>query len=330
MKKINFLFLTHYIPMCGLLIFIICSGLQGCDRKEEKPLLKTSQAKSHTSLNILASKGRGPKPIWDRVRRNYHITTRQKHQIEQTRVQLFVKQYRQSGKQLIKMSAQASPYLYYVVEQVEKRNMPGEIALLPMIESAFEPKATSPKGAAGLWQFIPGTGRHFGLKQDKYYDGRRDITASTQAALDYLEFLHAKFNKNWILALAAYNAGEGTVQQAINRNKRAGKPISFWSLNLPKETKDYVPKLLALAEVVGHPEKHAISLPHIENKPYFMPVDPGKAMDFNKVAKLADIQVKEIQRLNPGYKQSSTHPKGPQQLILPTGNAEKLLDNLDK
>lgn len=268
------------------------------------------------------------KAVWDRLRSNFDITMPQKHAKEQQRIQKFVNEYRANEEQLNRISTKASPYLHYIVEELEKRNMPGELALLPMIESAFEPRATSHVGAAGLWQFMGGTGRQFGLKQDNWYDGRRDITASTNAALDYLEFLHHEFDDNWMLALAAYNAGPGRVQKAIKRNLKAGLPVNFWSLKLPKETEAYVPKFLALAEVIGNPQKHDISLPHIENKPYFKPVDPGKHLTFNKVAKLADINVKELQRLNPGYRKDSTHPKGPKQLLLPIENATKLEDKL--
>jgi len=266
--------------------------------------------------------------VWERLRNNYHFITPPKNTIADKHIQKFITQYSSDITHWRQIGIKASPYLFYIVEQLEARNMPGELALLPMLESAFEPRATSNKGAAGLWQFIPGTGRSFGLKQDVWYDGRRDITASTRAALDYLTLLHKQFNHNWMLALAAYNAGEGRVQKAIDRNKQAGKPTTFWYLDLPKETREYVPKLLALAKVVEYPERHSISLPPIENKPYFIPVDLDKSLDFNKVAKLANIKMEVLKGLNPGYRRASTHPNGPRQLLLPIANATKLLDNL--
>lgn len=204
--------------------------------------------------------------IWDRIRLNYGIhSSKEKHQ-----VQKHIKKYSAQEKTLYKHSSNAKPYLYHIVEQLEQRGMPSELALLPMIESAFQPKATSPKGAAGLWQFMPATGRQYGLKKGRGYDERRDLVASTRAALDYLEFLHKEFDHDWMLALAAYNSGEGTVQKAIKKNKRSGKDTSFWSLSLPKETQNYVPKLLALAEVIKNPDKHEVSLPMIKNTPYHL------------------------------------------------------------
>lgn len=291
--------------------------------------IKIAEPKVELKQSLSFKNGFQHSQLWERVRKNYHMSGN-KGKTGQQRIQPFLEQYKNAEKQLNNMSFKASPYLYYIVDQLEKRKMPGELALLPMIESAFEPQGTSNKGAAGLWQFMPKTGKYYGLKQDKWYDGRRDIEASTKAALDYLEILHKKFDKNWMLALAAYNYGEGNVEKAIKNNKRKGKSTEYWSLDLPRETKDYVPKFLALAEVVGNPKKYDIDLPTIENKPYFMQVDPGKAIDFNKVAKLADVDVKEVKRLNPGYRLSTTHPKGPQQLLLPVENAEKLIRNLDK
>lgn len=266
-------------------------------------------------------------PLWKRIRNNFELTSKKAKAVKDPRadqqVQKHVKHFRKNDKTINTLSKQATPYLFYVVEQLEKRNMPGELALLPMIESAYQPHVTSNKGAAGLWQFIPSTGRLYGLKQNSTYDGRRDVKASTQAALNYLEFLHKEFNKDWMLALAAYNAGEGAVHRAIKRNIRDGKPITFWDLNLPKETREYIPKFLALAHIIANPEKHEVSLPHIDNKPYFIPVNPGSTLSFHQVAKFADIPVNELKRLNSGYG-SSTHPRGgPKELLLPVANAKK-------
>ena len=154
----------------------------------------------------------------------------------------------------------ADPFLYYILEEAEKRNLPTELVLLPIVESAFQPFAYSHGRAAGIWQFIPATGRAYGLKQNWWYDGRRDIYASTQVALDYLERLNKLFKGDWMLALAAYNSGSGTVQRAIKRNKKANRPTDYWHLKLPRETRAYVPKLLALKEIISHPEKYSVSL----------------------------------------------------------------------
>jgi len=157
-----------------------------------------------------------------------------------------------------RIQERAEPYLYFILQEIEKRGMPGEIALLPAVESAFRPFAYSPGRAAGMWQFIPSTGRLFGLKQNWWYDGRRDVVSSTRAALDYLMALNKQFNGDWELALAAYNSGAGTVRSAIRRNKRLGKPTDYWSLSLPDETNAYVPRLLALAKVFHHPQENGI------------------------------------------------------------------------
>lgn len=335
MKTISYL--THTSSKMIVIAGMLLLSLTACDRLAEDsrnesatttvsaPAKTTNKSSSFGFRTLNGSRSQ----LWARLRKNYDMGQRHKNTADQKRIQRFVTEYRNGEKQLTRMTHRASPYLYYIVEELEKRKLPGELALLPMIESAFEPQANSPKGAAGLWQFMPKTGKYYGLKQDQWYDGRRDVAASTSAALNYLEILHKQFDNNWLLALAAYNAGEGRVSKAIKRNAKAGKPTNFWSLELPKETKDYVPKFLALAEVVAHPEKHDLSLPAIENKPYLVPVNPGKALDFNKVSKLADMEVNEVKRLNPGYRRQSTHPKGPQQLLLPTENAEKLMKSLE-
>jgi len=307
-----------------LSVIFVKFGLSDQVIASQSIVLKNSRAR------IQEIKNQGQKHLWERIRNNFNINPKQTKIAGQPKIQKYVKQYSREEKHLNKISNQAIPYLYYIVEQLEKRNMPGELALLPMLESAFQPQATSNKGAAGIWQFMPATGRMHGLKQDAFYDGRRDIKASTKAALDYLEFLHKEFDGNWMLALAAYNAGPGAVHRAIKRNKRAGKSINFWDLKLPKETQEYVPKFLALAAVIDNPEKHDISLPFIGNQPYFKPVNPGKHLNFIQAAKLADVDIKELKRLNPGFRKAHTHPKGPQEILLPVVNAKKFEYNLGK
>lgn len=302
--------------------------LSSCDRG-----FGQSEDTSNPGTNIVQKNTRLRKQdqVWERIRKNFDIPSSHKLGGPQNpRIQHFIKQY--GEKQLTDMGTKASPYMYYIIDQLEKRNMPGELALLPMIESAFEPGATSKAKAAGLWQFIPSTGKQFGLKQDQYYDARRDVKASTKAALDYLEALHKEFDQNWTLALAAYNAGEGRIRQAIQKNKKKGKATHFWALDLPEETKKYVPKLLALAEVVKNSDKNKMPLPPIENKPYFENVNVGKSVELGKVAKLAEIELKELKRLNAGYKKSATAPngKGPQELLLPVENANTLKLNMHK
>ena len=220
-----------------------------------------------------------------------------------------------------------SLYIHYIVERLEERNMPLELALLPAIESAYNPMAYSHANAVGLWQFIPSTGRYFNLRQTRAYDGRRDITASTLAALNYLNRLHDMFNGDWLLALAAYNAGEGTVSRAIERNEKLGLPTDYWNLPLPQETKDYVPKLLALSQVVLAPEAYGINLNPIANEPYFEMVEIKQSMDLSRVAALAEIDEDEMFQLNPAYKQRAT-TDGPQHLLVPTAKAQLLTASL--
>ncbi|MCL5801563.1 MAG: transglycosylase SLT domain-containing protein, partial [Gammaproteobacteria bacterium] len=211
----------------------------------------------------------------------------------------------------------AEPYLYFVLEEIEKRQMPTEIALLPLIESAYQPLAQSDQGAAGMWQFIPSTGRNFGLKQTFWYDGRRDVIASTNAALDYLQKLNIDFEGDWLLTLAAYNAGEGAVQRAVKKNLRARKSTDFWSLDLPKETKAYIPRLLGITALVAAPDEFNVTLNPIPNAPYVASVDLDSPINLTLAAKMADISQKEMRQLNPGFLRGATAPHGPHQLLLP-------------
>jgi membrane-bound lytic murein transglycosylase D len=211
----------------------------------------------------------------------------------------------------------ARPYLYYIAQQVQARKMPLDIALLPVVESAFDPFAYSNGRAAGLWQFIPGTGRRWDLKQDWWYDGRRDIVASTNAALDYLQYLHDEFNNDWLLALAAYNSGGGTVSHAIKRNQRRGLPTDFWHLDLPAETRAYVPRLLAICQLIATSGHYGVDLPAIPNKAYLAEVDAGGQIDLATAARLAGISNEQMYLLNPGFNRWATDPKGPYTLLVP-------------
>jgi membrane-bound lytic murein transglycosylase D len=219
----------------------------------------------------------------------------------------------------------ATPYLWYIRIEVLRRGLPGEIALLPVVESAYNPAANSPGKAAGLWQIIPTTAKRFGLARNRYYDGRRDLVESTRAALDYLEFLHRRFKGDWLLALAAYNSGEGTVSKALQKNRKAGKATDFWHLELPKETRDYVPNLLALCGLLSEPEKHAIALPPIPNHPYFDIVDPETRFSLSEAAKISKTTLEQLQILNPGLKKDKTPPNGPHRILVPVENSDRLI-----
>jgi membrane-bound lytic murein transglycosylase D len=211
----------------------------------------------------------------------------------------------------------ADHYMHYIVGQLQARSMPLEIALLPVVESAFEPYAYSRARAAGLWQFIPGTGSNYGLKQDWWYDGRRDVIASTRAALDYLQALHDEFNGDWLLAIAAYNCGEGNVERAVNRNERLGKPIDFWHLKLPTETRAYVPKLLAMRRIVADPAAYGLEFSQIDDTPYFAQIGTGGQIDLQVVSELSGVSKEDLYELNPAFHRWATDPAGPYSLLVP-------------
>lgn len=222
----------------------------------------------------------------------------------------------------------ARPYLPHVAAEIAARGLPAELAFIPVIESAFDPFAYSHGRAAGLWQIVPGTGRRFGLKQNWWYDGRRDVVESTRAALDYFEYLHKFFDGDWLLAVAAYNSGEGTVRRAIRHNESAGRPTDFWSLRLPKETQSYVPRLLGLAAVLADPDGHSLSLPPVASTPAFATVELDGQIDLAVAAELAGIDLNELQALNPGFNRWATDPDGPHRLLLPLDTEASFLTAL--
>ncbi len=258
-----------------------------------------------------------PGDLWVRIRDGFAL-----NQPDNKRVKNATTWYTRHPSYVARVTEQAEPYLHYIVNEVEQRGMPAEIALLPVVESAYQPFAYSPGRAAGLWQFIPATGKRFGLKLNWWYDGRRDVVASTQAALDYLQYLHDMFDGDWLLALAAYNSGEGTVQRAIRENKKKGKPTDYWSLRLPRETQEYVPRLLAISAIVARPEEEGVALQPIADQPYLTSVDMDGQLDLSVAAGLADMSVEELQRLNPGFNRWATDPDGPHRLLLPADKAE--------
>ena len=265
-----------------------------------------------------------PQDVWERMRQGFQLQDGLgvNPRIEQQRLW-----FASNPSYLESAGERGSLYIHYIVERLEERNMPLELALLPVIESSYNPMAYSRSHAVGLWQFIPSTGRYFNLRQTRFYDGRRDITASTTAAMDYLTKLHDMFNGDWLLALAAYNAGEGTVSRAIERNEKLGLPTDYWNLPLPAETQAYVPKLLALSQVVLAPEAYGVNLNPIANEPYFEVVEINQRMDLSKVAAVANIDEDELFQLNPAFKQRTTID-GPQHLLVPTSKAQLLTTSL--
>lgn len=292
------------------------------DKRETGPAGVTADrqtaSESETDPTVTIANDAADEPVkhadtWKRIRHNLVL----QRDLSRSRVQAQLAFYGSRQEYLDRVAERATPYLYYIVEELKKRNMPLDLALLPIVESAYQPFAYSRSHASGIWQFIPGTGRHYGLKQNWWYDGRRDIIASTDAALTYLQRLHDYFDGDWLLAIAAYNAGERTVERAVQRNIKAGKPADFWSLSLRRETMHYIPSLLAVAEIVAQPEKYQVTLKSIPNEPYFDVVDTGSQIDLALVAELTGLDSDELRALNPGIKKSATDPEGPHHLLLP-------------
>jgi len=264
--------------------------------------------------------------LWDRVRAQYQLDL----SLDNPRIDSQLQWFAKHQSYLNRVSDRASRYLYFIMEQIEVRDMPGELALLPIVESAFDPFAYSHGRASGVWQFIPSTGKAYNLKQDWWYDGRRDIRRSTIAALKFLKGLSREFNGDWMLALAAYNSGAGTVRKAIRKNKEKGLPTDFWSLSLPRETEAYAPKLVALAKLLRTPEKYGVTIPQIPDKPYFAVVNTGGQMDLSQAAGMSGIELEEIYKLNPQYNQWATSPNGPHEILVPVESQSILELNLSE
>lgn len=262
--------------------------------------------------------------LWQRIRARLALT-----HLYHPRIQPQIFYMSRNPNYLNSLAERSRPFLHYIVEETEQRGLPMELTLLPMVESGFQPTAISPKKAAGLWQFMPATGLQWGLTYNPWYDGRHDLQASTQAALDYLEYLYQYFNGDWLLALAAYNAGEGTVQRAIEANLRAGRETDYWSLNLPQETEQYVPKLLALSQLVANPNAYGLSLRTIANEPYLYRFDIGPEVNLSRVAALAGMSEGQLRFYNPCLKRDVTPPINTYELLLPRTNALVLLKKLE-
>jgi len=272
---------------------------------------------------LLGLKHRRSSDLWVELRDGFDLSG-----YEHPRVDAQLNWYAKNQRYIDRVTDRAQPYMYYILREIQERGMPAEIALLPIVESAFQPFAFSSGRAAGIWQFIPETGKRYGLKLNWWYDGRRDIYASTQAALDYLQDLHKLFKGDWLLALAAYNSGEGTVLRALKNAAKEGKPENFWALELPNETRDYVPKLLAIAALVAEPDYYKVKLSEIPYSPYFRKVDTYGQLDLAKAAELAEISIDELYRLNPGFNRWATPPEGPNYLLVPIENANLFHQNV--
>ncbi|MBK1722833.1 LysM peptidoglycan-binding domain-containing protein [Thiocystis violacea] len=257
--------------------------------------------------------------LWYRVRAGMQLDLRADSRIDST-----VERFRRDPRFLEKMSQRASPYLPVIVAEIERRGFPMELALLPHVESRYNPSATSPKAAAGMWQFMPYTAREMGLRLDGGYDERRDVVASTRAAMDYLEMLSKRFGGDWELAMAAYNCGPGRIESAQAANRRQGKPTDFWSLNLPKETQNYVPQILATAKLVADSRKYGQRLPAIADTLQMEMIRASEPMDLVRVAKASGVDISELKRLNPGVNMGKNGGPRISKLMVPAGHGSKI------
>ena len=300
-------------------------GVSGPEQIEEAIETLDAQTESRPPLVSGSTGGVAAAPtvgdLFERIRTGFVL-----EDVDHATVEREVRWFAKHPTYLDRTFKRGERYLYHIVNEIEARKMPLELALLPVVESAFNPVAYSRARASGLWQFIPGTGRRYDLKQNWYYDGRRDVIAATTAALDYLEFLAGEFDGDWLLAVAAYNCGEANIARAIKKNRAAGKPTDFFSLKLPRETRAYVPKLLAMRRIVHDPASHGLEFSPIANEPYFTQIDVGGQIDLHVAAELAELAPEELLALNPAFNHWVTDPDGPHQLLVPVDQGVKFTE----
>lgn len=324
--------LRHLLLLCSALWLAGCATTTPPDSSASATTASSAPRVPQGPLTPLSSKNArsgkvaslaAPADLWERIRRGFAMPD-----LEQDLVQNHEQWYSSRPDYIQRMTERSSKYLFHVVEELERRNMPTELALLPYIESAFNPQAVSSAKAAGMWQFMPATGTYFDLKQNAFRDDRRDVLASTRAALDYLQKLYGMFG-DWHLALAAYNWGEGSVGRAIKRNQAQGLGTSYTELNMPAETRNYVPKLQAVKNIIARPEAFSAELPLIENHPYFQAVDLNRDIDVALAAKLAGVREEDFRALNPSLHKPVILAAGTPQILLPWDNANVFRRNLD-
>lgn len=320
--------MLHYFPRSllalalSLSFFVVAPGVQAASEDDDIPAsvanaeaLPADDASSVEELGV-------PSDVWERIRRGYAMPVLQSKLVDR-----WVDFYTKDPAYLRRMSERAGQYLYHIVEEIENRGMPTELALLPFVESAFQAEALSRAKAAGLWQFMPATGKAYDLAQNLWRDDRRDILESTRAALDYFEYLHGMFG-DWHLALAAYNWGEGSVQRAIQRAKRRKQPTDYLHLRMPRETANYVPKLEAVKRIISNPSKYGITLPDVGNEPFFVTITKPRDIDIETAAELAGMPLEEFRRLNPSYKLPVIVASHNNVMLLPADKVDFFVDNL--
>ena len=259
-----------------------------------------------------------PLSIWDEMEAGFALP-----EVPESRISRNLEWINKHQRYMEKVTKQSEPFLFYIVQSLKDNDVPLELALIPIVESAYNPMAKSPSNMMGLWQFSATTGRHFGLQQNALYDGRRDVIASTDAAIRYLKYLNKMFDGDWLLTIAAYNSGEGRVQRAIKQNQRQGKATDFWSLPLSKITKHYVPQVIALSKVIAEPEKYNLNLEPISYDPYFTKINISKTINMEQAAKMADIDPDIMRRLNAGHSYWKIAPSAPKELVIPLAHLEK-------
>jgi len=314
--------LARMASMAAVTILAGCTGMQ--------------QASSPTTTNGLGLARHTPPPafptvdlvvpatdVWKQIRRGFAIPDLYSEDVDH-----WTRFYASRPQMVNTIMQRSAKYLYYVVQEINSRGLPTELALLPFVESAWNPTALSSAKASGLWQFIPSTGRHFNLRQDEWLDERRDPIASTEAALEYLEYLF-NFQGDWHLALASYNWGEGAVRRARERNAGLGLNTDYLSLKMPDETRNYVPKLQAIKNIVANPQRYGIALPAVDNEPYFVAVPKSRDIDVTLAAQLANMPLDEFMALNPGFKRGIIPAREKRQILLPVGQVDTFLANLD-
>ncbi|AUB83062.1 lytic transglycosylase [Candidatus Thiodictyon syntrophicum] len=316
-------------------IFLAALAVSGCATKEarytagEDGYGSLVSAREYGYVRPAGEAPRGTRPgrspqgsgadLWTRVRADMKLNLHANGRIDEK-----VSAFRRDPQFLAKLSERAKPYLHVVIGEIQRRGLPAELALLPHIESRYNPAATSPVAAAGMWQFMPYTGREMGLRQDAWQDERRDVMASTRAAMDYLQQLQRRLGGDWELAMAAYNCGPGRVESAQAANRARGLPTDFWSLNLPNETKNYVPQILAAARMVAEPAQNGVHLPPVPSAPQLEVVRTDRPVDLARVAAASGIGLAQLQTLNAGLKRGQTSPQGPGQLVVPAGTGTRV------
>lgn len=299
------------------------SRIGSTQNAEPKVGFSKSHIVSERPIKVLKQK---PQDLWSRIRSDFKLPSANNRRIVQAQIRWFTRHPRY----IESMMNRASPYLYHIYNQIKIRRLPAEMILLPIVESSYVPTAINQdSGAAGLWQLIPSTARHLGVRQDQWFDGRKDIYVSTEAALDYLKYLHSLFKGDWLLALAAYDTGEGNVRGAIRYNAYHAYKTTFWSLPLSIETRSYVPRLLALAQIIKHPEKYHITLPVIRDEPYLTRVKINKRLTLYEVAHLSGVNINHLRQLNPGIRRQII-PTRSFSIVLPVSRLDTFNVNFSK